>query len=75
MKLHCLVRCPILSLVLLATLALGSARAEPVPDAAALKALSARLAPVELGADLRRLAPGERRALARILEALDQLAK
>src|SRR5687768_18434717 len=42
---------------------------ESIPDAAALKRLSARLAPVDLGADLGALAPGERRALVRIIEA------
>src|SRR5687768_9213114 len=48
--------------------AAGSAPPSP-PDAATLKALSARLAPVDLTADLAGLPPGERLALVRILEA------
>ncbi len=51
-------------------LAAPAARAsEPPPDEAALRAMTARFAPVELGADLSRLPEGERRALARLIEA------
>ncbi|MCL4821604.1 MAG: hypothetical protein KJ067_20910 [Vicinamibacteria bacterium] len=51
-------------------LAAPAARAsEPPPDEAALRAMTARFAPVELGADVSRLPEGERRALARLIEA------
>jgi hypothetical protein len=40
-----------------------------VPDAAALQAMAARFAPVEIGADIAQLPAGERQALARIVEA------
>jgi hypothetical protein len=40
-----------------------------LPDAATLERLSARLAPVDLTVDLGALAPGERAALAKIVEA------
>src|SRR5215471_16748375 len=47
----------------------GVARATGIPDAAELKKLSARLAPVDLTADVGRLSARERAALARILKA------
>ncbi len=40
-----------------------------LPDAAALQAMSARYAPVDIGADLTGLPESERRALARLVEA------
>src|SRR4051812_8177446 len=45
------------------------ARAEALPTAAELKQLSARLAPVDLTADVTRLSAAERAALARIVRA------
>jgi len=47
------------------------ARAEALPTAAELKQLSARLAPVDLTADLARLSPAERAALARLVRAAE----
>ncbi len=47
--------------------------AVPIPDAAALKRLSARLAPVDLVVDLGPLAASERAALAKIVEAKGKL--
>ncbi len=47
----------------------GAQASEPPPDEAALRAMTARFAPVELGADLSRLPEGERRALGRLIEA------
>src|SRR4051812_3610289 len=47
------------------------ARAEALPTAAELKQLSARLAPVDVTADLTRLSPAERAALARIVRAAE----
>lgn len=47
----------------------GARASEPLPDEAALRAMTARFAPVELGADLSRLPEDERRALARLIEA------
>ena len=41
----------------------------PVPDEARLRAMTARFAPVEIGADVSRLPEGERRALAKTIEA------
>src|SRR4051794_15790939 len=43
--------------------------AAPVPDAAALRRLSARLAPVDLTADVGALPAAERAALARVIQA------
>ena len=55
---------------LIATLLMSRAAiAEPLPDAAALTRLNARLAPVELKADLGPLPANERAALAKIVEA------
>ena len=41
----------------------------PVPDEARLRAMSARFAPVDIGADVAALPEGERRALAKTIEA------
>src|SRR4051812_18239911 len=46
-----------------------SAAPPPVPDAAALKRLAARLAPAELSADVTKLPASERSALIAILRA------
>jgi hypothetical protein len=55
---------------LIATLALSrAAAAEPLPDAATLAKLNARLAPVDLKADLAQLPDDERAALARMIGA------
>src|SRR4051812_46692267 len=64
-------RPPLVATTAALVLGLGAtaARAEPVPDLAALKKVSARLAPVELSADVSKLPPSERAALAKILEA------
>jgi hypothetical protein len=43
--------------------------AAPPPDEARLRAMAARFAPVEIGADLARLPESERRALAKTIEA------
>ena len=45
------------------------AEAPGMPDEARLLAMSARFAPVDIGADLSRLPAGERQALARLVEA------
>ena len=57
--------------VLLAVAVVNPSRAQaaPPPDEARLRAMSARFAPVEIGADLSRLPEGERRALAKMVEA------
>jgi hypothetical protein len=48
----------------------GSAGGEPaVPDETALRAMAARFAPVDLGADVSGFPPSERTALARLVEA------
>ena len=41
----------------------------PAPDEARLRAMTARFAPVDIGADVSRLPDGERRALAKLVEA------
>jgi hypothetical protein len=41
----------------------------PLPDEARLRAMTARFAPVDIGADLSTLPPSERRALAKMIEA------
>ncbi len=46
-----------------------AARQPALPDLAALQAMTARFAPVEIGADLSNLPASERRALAKIIEA------
>jgi hypothetical protein len=64
-------------LLLVVVLALAPARAPadspahppPLPDAAKLERLAARLAPVDLTADVSALPAGERAALARLIEA------
>jgi hypothetical protein len=60
---------PVLLLFLTAALDAAAAPAPSTPDAASLKRLSARLAPVELAVDISRLPPSERTALAKIIEA------
>jgi hypothetical protein len=54
---------------LISALGLGAAAAEPVPDATALRKLSARLTPVDLKVDLGALPANERAALARLVAA------
>ena len=61
-------RCVPLFMVLVAAggaLVMGTSQ-QPWPDAAALQTMTARCAPVDIGADLSALAPGERRALDRL---------
>ncbi len=56
--------------LLLAGIGLFSfAQQGPLPDAARLHSMAARFAPVEIGADLSGLPPGERQALAKLVEA------
>jgi hypothetical protein len=55
--------------VLLLAGVITSAVAHAAPDRAALERLSARLAPVDLTADISRLPPNERAALIQVLEA------
>jgi len=47
----------------------GSQKDQEMPDAARLKAMSARFAPVEIGADISALPPNEQKALAKLVEA------
>jgi hypothetical protein len=62
--------CRLLAASALAVLASAPLQAaDMVPDAATLKKLTTRLAPVELTADLTKLPAGERAALAKIVEA------
>jgi hypothetical protein len=49
--------------------AAAAAGEHPVPDEARLRAMTARFAPVDLGADISGLAAGEREALARMISA------
>ena len=62
---HCL-RIALASLVIVAA---AAASAEPVPDVAQLEAMSARLAPVDIRADISTLPQNERKALARLVDA------
>jgi hypothetical protein len=55
-------------LALMATFALP-ARPEELPDAAALEKMAARFAPVDIRVDLGRLPEGERKSLAKMVEA------
>jgi hypothetical protein len=71
--------CSVLALTLALSAACGGARPTPahpaasqegsMPEVTALKARIARFAPVEISADLGALAPAEREALARLVEA------
>ena len=60
---------PLLAGVLLVTAVAGAAPPEPAPDAARLRAMTDRFAPVDLAVDVSRLPASERRALARMIEA------
>jgi hypothetical protein len=65
-------RLPFLVLSLLAFLAAlvrGADAPRPAPDAARLRAMTARFAPVDIGADLSSLPESERRALAKMVDA------
>jgi hypothetical protein len=63
----------VLSILAPAAAAMGADALAPVssglPDAARLRAMSARFAPVDIGADVSALPEGERRALAKTIEA------
>jgi len=59
---------PVVALILGGAVVLGSAD-QPWPDAAALQKMTARFAPVDIGADVASLPAGERRALAKLVEA------
>ena len=66
--------CVVAAVALCVPLAAVRASAQPLaaaaaPEAAALRAMNARFAPVELGADISRLPASERRALAKTIEA------
>jgi peptidase M49-like protein len=56
-------------LAVAATPGAGAADATAMPDAARLEAMTARFAPVDLGAEIGSLPPGERKALARLVDA------
>jgi hypothetical protein len=58
-----------LPVLLLITAAAVGPAAEPVPDEARLRAMTARFAPVDIGADLQALPESERQALAKMVEA------
>jgi hypothetical protein len=59
-----------MSLILVVALVPAASGGEhPVPDEATLRAMTARFAPVDLGADLSGLPPNEREALAKTIEA------
>ncbi len=60
---------PLTSVLLLAAPVLGLAAEPPLPDEAALRAMTARFAPVEVKVDLSALPANERTALARMVEA------
>ncbi len=64
---------PLAALAIVALAASGRAEAPaasgPAPDAARLVAMAARFAPVPIGADVSKLPPGERQALAQLVEA------
>ena len=67
-------RSPLPALVAVLTLGLGaipvaSGGEHAIPDEATLRAMTARFAPVELGADLSGIPVNERKALAKIIEA------
>lgn len=53
----------------LATMAAAEEKAAAAPDLAALKKMSARFAPTEMKVDLSRLSQGDRKALAKLVEA------
>ena len=61
----------LLALGIVVTAVCGAAppAAGPAPDEAHLRAMTARFAPVDIGADVASLPEGERRALARMVEA------
>jgi hypothetical protein len=58
-----------LPVLLLITAAAVGPAAEPVPDEARLRVMTARFAPVDIGADLQALPESERQALAKMVEA------
>ncbi len=58
----------VLGLLLGGAVVLGTPQ-QPWPDAAALQAMTARFAPVDIGADISALPAGERRALAKLVQA------
>jgi hypothetical protein len=61
-------RTALFSLLSASTL-LGSSLADTAPDAATLQKMTARFAPVDIGADISALPAGERQALAHMVEA------
>jgi hypothetical protein len=58
----------VLGLLLGGAVVLGTPQ-QPWPDAAALQKMTARFAPVDIGADISALPAGERRALAKLVQA------
>jgi len=64
-----LVLLPLIALAPVLGIARAAGPATPLPDEARLRAMTARFAPVEIGADLGRLPESERRALAKTIEA------
>ena len=57
------------ALVVGGVIVIGAQSEKALPDLAALQAMPARFAPVEIGADLSGLAPSEQKALAKLVEA------
>jgi hypothetical protein len=58
---------------LVGTVGAGTAPETPAPDLAAITRMQARFAPVDIGADLSKLAPSEREALVYLIEAARQV--
>src|SRR5947209_6592506 len=60
---------PVLSLLAATLLMNTSARAEKFPSSSELRQMTARFAPVEIGADVSALPPAERAALGKLVDA------
>ena len=58
-----------LVVVVLGGMVVGEAQKQELPDAAKLQAMTMRFAPVDIGADISALAPNERQALAKLVQA------
>jgi hypothetical protein len=60
-------------LVLVLAAVMSAQTSEPLPDLKRLEAMTARFAPVEIGADISALAQGERTALVRLVQAAQMM--